>query len=149
MSARIETPQVLEFRWTISRGRDTYGYNICSLWIRDRKVSSCNGGGYDMKGTALAEWMVKELQPELLKLKGKAHTRYLVKNGKYEHKKSLNPEFYGMTTVINFDKKETYINLDGACGFSSMERILAAIGYKVRGIVHKTNLQIYELNRTG
>jgi hypothetical protein len=47
----------LEFRWTTSRGRDSYGYNICSLLVDGRKVSSCNGGGYDMKGTALANWI--------------------------------------------------------------------------------------------
>lgn len=45
--------KVLQFKWTISRGRDTYGYNICSLYVDGKKVSGCSGGGYDMMGTCL------------------------------------------------------------------------------------------------
>ena len=44
---------VLTFKWTVSRGRDSYGYNIVTLRVDGDKVSSCNGGGYDMKGTCL------------------------------------------------------------------------------------------------
>lgn len=47
----------LEFRWGVSRGRDSYGYTICSLWVDGRKVASCNGGGYDMKGTCLGNFI--------------------------------------------------------------------------------------------
>lgn len=49
----------LEFKWTISRGRDTYGYNICSLYLDGRKVAACNGGGYDMKGTSLGNFIAR------------------------------------------------------------------------------------------
>ena len=58
----------LVFKWTVSRGRDTYGYNICSLWVDGRKVSSCNGGGYDMKGTALGNWVAARFSDELMQL---------------------------------------------------------------------------------
>ncbi len=37
----------LAVRWSTSRGRDTYGYNICS--VTDQATSkrySCKGGGY-------------------------------------------------------------------------------------------------------
>ncbi len=47
----------LHFRWTISRGRDTYGYNICTLLVDDEKVSACNGGGYDMEGSCFGDWI--------------------------------------------------------------------------------------------
>jgi hypothetical protein len=57
MNATESKTTHLEFRWTVSRGRDTYGYNICSLYADGRKVSSCNGGGYDMKGTALGSFI--------------------------------------------------------------------------------------------
>ena len=51
--------QTLEFIWTVSRGRETYGYNICSLYSNGVKVSSCNGGGYDMQGVCLANYLNK------------------------------------------------------------------------------------------
>ena len=58
----------LEFRWSISRGRDTYGYNICSLWVDGYKVAACNGGGYDMEGTVFAIWIESNFQKRLNKL---------------------------------------------------------------------------------
>lgn len=46
------TIKELEFKWSVSRARDTFGYNICSLWIHTdagrEKVASACGGGYDM-----------------------------------------------------------------------------------------------------
>ncbi len=60
---------VLEFKWTVSRGRDSYGYNICTLRVDGAKVSACNGGGYDMKGTSFGNWLARAFTPELLKLK--------------------------------------------------------------------------------
>lgn len=58
----------LEFKWGTSRGRDTYGYAICSLYIFGAKVASCNGGNYDMKGTSLGYWMQKAFADRLMKL---------------------------------------------------------------------------------
>lgn len=65
----MNTTKTLEFRWTVSRGRDTYGYNICSLYADGAKVSSCNGGGYDMKGTSLGNWIARAYADRLLKLR--------------------------------------------------------------------------------
>ena len=45
---------VLEEKWSVSKGRETYGYNICSLWYGKIKVASCNGGGYDMSSSSLS-----------------------------------------------------------------------------------------------
>jgi hypothetical protein len=63
--------KTLEFKWTVSRGRDTYGYNICSLYVNGRNAAACNGGGYDMKGTALGNYIaaayadrLRALRPE-------------------------------------------------------------------------------------
>jgi hypothetical protein len=61
--------RILELKWSVSRGRDTYGYNICSLYVDGRKVSSCNGGGYDMKGTALGNWVARAFADRLVALK--------------------------------------------------------------------------------
>lgn len=48
---------ILEVRWGTSRGRDTYGYTLCSLWVDGRRVARCNGGGYDMKGTVIGSFI--------------------------------------------------------------------------------------------
>ena len=45
---------VLEEKWSVSKGRETYGYNICSLWYAGIKIASCNGGGYDMTSSSLS-----------------------------------------------------------------------------------------------
>lgn len=96
----------LEFKWTVSRGQNTYGYNICSLYVNGDKVSSCNGGGYDMEGTAFGNWVEKEFQNKL---------------------KGLDPEkHYGMRIY------EDKVVLDGACGFFSMEKIVNTLGYKLQ-----------------
>lgn len=61
----------LEFKWTTSRARDSYGYNVCTLFADGRKVGRCNGGGYDMKGTCLGSYIdtffadrLRALKPE-------------------------------------------------------------------------------------
>jgi hypothetical protein len=64
------TNKVLEFKWTVSRDRDTYGYNICSLYVDGKKVASCNdGGSYDMAGASLGNWIAHEYRDRLMKLK--------------------------------------------------------------------------------
>ena len=139
----IHTPQYLEFRWTVSRGRDTFGYNICSLWIHDRKVASCSGGGYDMKGASLASWMMDTFQDQLRKLPANYGSG------------DKNKGFYGLSFYnaktkkrqARYSKNVERASLDGACGFESMTRILNAIGYGLRTISYKTNTQIYELYR--
>lgn len=69
----ITTPDkqtlLAEFCWTVSRGGNTCGYNICTLYIDGTKVSRCNGGGYDMQGTCLGNWLAVHAKTELLKLK--------------------------------------------------------------------------------
>jgi hypothetical protein len=61
--------KTLEIKWTVSRARDTHGYNICTLYVDGRKAAACNGGGYDMKGTVLGNWLASAFADRLLKLK--------------------------------------------------------------------------------
>lgn len=58
----------LEFKWTVSRGRETYGYNINTLYADGIKVARCNGGGYDMEGTNLGTYLESHFADRLLKL---------------------------------------------------------------------------------
>lgn len=108
------------FKWTTSRAVDTYGYNICTLYANGKRGASCSGGGYDMKGTALGLFMMKQFDEQL---------------------RTLTPsEFYGLTFYAAKTETEQYkridawqdgasLYLDGACGFSSVMSILRAIGY--------------------
>lgn len=111
--------KILKFKWTISRGRDTYGYNICSLYVDDKKVASCSGGGYDMEGTVLGMWMEKEFYEELTTL--------------------TSNDYYGLYN------DNLAIRLDGACGFNCMTRVLDALGYKLKRIDSSKNQTIYIL----
>lgn len=77
----------LEYKWTVSKGRYTYGYNICSLYVDGHKRASCNGGGYDMQGTCLGNWIANRFPDRLMGLDTPMHTR----NGREIQ------EYYGLT----------------------------------------------------
>lgn len=114
--AKVNT---LEFKDTISLSResDTYGQNICTLWLNsNEKVASCIGSNYDMRGTCLGQFIL-EYFPEQLKL-------------------CESTELYGLT-FYNRQKKKVHrhyqpgdeILVDGGCGFDAMEKILRRIGF--------------------
>ena len=65
---RIELPMALKFTWTVSRGNETYGYNIVTLYADGVRVARCNGGGYDMEGTCLGEFVAAAFPERLLAL---------------------------------------------------------------------------------
>ena len=98
----------LKLSWSVSRGRDTYGYNICRLDDGSTgKRYKCNGGGYDMAGTVFGEWLADVYQAEL-KAAGNVVT-----------------DMYGARNYLDS------VQLDGACGLESMLRIAEAIGLEV------------------
>ena len=55
----------LEEKWSVSKGYNTYGYNICSLWYGNVKVATCNGGGYDMQSTSVSNFINLYFQDRL------------------------------------------------------------------------------------
>lgn len=155
--------KTLKFKWTVSKAKNSYGYNICSLWVDEEKVSSCNGGGYDMRGTALGNWIEKEFKTKLLKLTkefyglsfhdpnynpGQAIVDGQTVKEREKESKSLGLEryqaFHGASSKTPTEKHIIPL-LDGACGFSSMERVLNAIGYELEFIDESTNNSIYLL----
>ena len=98
----------LSLSWSVSKGANTYGYNICRLDDRNNgKRFRTIGGGYDMIGTVFGEWLETYYQKELLKIK--------------------DGDFYGMTYLAYKNK----VSIDGACGIESMIRIAEAIGLEV------------------
>lgn len=104
---------LLSLSWSVSRGSDTYGYNICRLDDSSTyKRYRCNGGGYDMIGTVFGDWLADVHQDKL---------------------KLLNPkQFYGL-----HPSPEGALNIVGACGIDCMTDIAKAIGLKVQPFRNK------------
>ena len=135
----------LYFKWTISKGRDTYNYRICTLKdMEGNKIASTCGGGYDMKGTVLGEMINKYFPNELKKL--------VANSGSLDSPRG----FYGLSHYNKKAKshkrrylkratKNTKSFVDGGCGFDSMRRILEKIGYKIQFIRETKNSLTYTL----
>lgn len=136
----------VEVKTGTSRARDTYGYLIVSLYIDGKKVASCNGGGYDMEGTVFGSWIAKTFPDALRKLVGEFYgltwhnpnykTPATIEQAEKDGR-SLGLEryqaFYKASSKVPTDV-HTIPSIDGACGMSSVERILEAIGGKIRWI---------------
>lgn len=126
----------LHFKWTVSKGRDTYGYNICTLLVDGEVVGRCNGGGYDMQGTAFGEWIQNAYQDKLRQLfaadikniETNENCRTYNTNKGVVIKHMPGSGFYGVTIYWDTMSKTARISLDGACGFNSIQRIAEAIG---------------------
>jgi hypothetical protein len=128
----------LHFKWTISRGRDTDGYNICSLLVDGNKVASCMGGGYDMQGTALGNWLQDAFQLELL---DKMERKAIIIGARHYDTKAGRVSYFAIEGFYGIWLKELQkangiteksMSLDGGCGFDSMRRIAEAIGIKLQ-----------------
>ena len=140
----------LNFKWTVSKGRDTYGYNICTL--RDmggNKIASTYGGGYDMQGAVLGNFINSYFSNELKKLTADRGGTF----ARFKH----NAGFYGLThynpkakswsrRYLKRAKEHTRSYVDGACGFDCMRRILAKIGFKMNFVQERKNHSIYTLS---
>lgn len=172
---------MLEFRWTISRAQDSYGYNICSLWVNGRKATSCSGGGYDMIGTCLGTWIATTYPDRLLQLEipmttrngkpvqeyyglsyhdptfdpGKAiigegcsdRTLGTKSSGKTVEQAEIDGESLGLERYQAFYQASSSVPtarhiiplIDGACGLSSVEKIMGAICLSLEYVVGKCN----------
>ena len=118
----------LKLSWSVSRGRDTYGYNICRLDSRSGHRYRCSGGGYDMVGKVFGDWLQSEHQLELRELVADLPKVPYGSTTWLQIAEDVNPSFYGLT--IRPD--DGLVILDGACGLSSMQRIARALGLSVQ-----------------
>lgn len=114
----------LSLSWSVSRGVDTFGYNIARLDDQNTgKRYRCMGGGYDMTGTVFANWLQDVYQSELVDL---VKTITMVDCG-YQVKGYLkNEKLYGLNVT-----PKGAVTLDGACGLSSMIAVCDALGLDV------------------
>ena len=141
----------LTVKWSTSRGRETYGYNICTVTDQETgKHFRCMGGGYDMLGTSIGEWIQDTYQDRLVAISNQAYMRRTENTGdktglwnqekndkglygmSYYVHSNLNQEkndkgLYGMSYYVH----SNLVVLDGACGINSIETIAKAIGVKL------------------
>lgn len=111
----------LTLSWSVSRGADTYGYNICRLDSRDSgRRYRCMGGGYDMTGTVFGDWLEAEHQDKLRQLTGWESKDY----GNTDWK--AHADLYGA-----FLRPDGSVSLDGGCGLACMIRVAEAIGLEI------------------
>lgn len=129
------TRHTLNFKWTVSRGQDTYGYNICSLYVDGVKVASCNGGGYDMQGTVFAEYLNQNYSEQLERLAWN-ELKEAIDTQESRYYNHAGGGFYGLI-VSKYKGENTYscnALCDGGCGMSSMRQIAEAMGLKLEFI---------------
>lgn len=117
-----------------SRGQDTYGYTIVRLVDETAgRTFRCMGGGYDMVGTVLADWATETHQDRLLKLADRAF--YVAPaDGGIRRTDDESSAFYGLYRYEYGDARPiapVRVSIDGACGQSSVERILTAAGIRL------------------
>lgn len=119
----------LDVTWSISRAADTYGYN--RVTVRDvetgKRFVEC-GGGYDMLGSALGQWLQVTCQELLLCHSDLAYNVY--DGRRFSDNGHTANKLYGMTHNVNSNT----VSLDGACGLESMLRIADVIGVKLQRV---------------
>ena len=121
----------LKIKWSTSRGRDTYGYNICRLVDTDTgKHYRTIGGGYDMTGKVLGDWLsevyqdrLKELMPSRANSKG---------------------VFYG----LSLNEKTGVYHVDGRCGTDSVRTIMTAVDLESKVVCIKNSLDSFLIEDT-
>lgn len=124
-------------KWSISRGRDTYGYNIVTLTDCDTGTKyRTNGGGYDMTGTVFADWIADVYADKLNAIAKRANSSYDPARPT-KHKDGPKNSLYGMTAYYN-GGKFVRVRLDGACGLDCIIKICEAMGLTVERIYDRS-----------
>ena len=147
---------VLKYTYGTSRASDSYGYNMVGLKVDDKRVARTCGGGYDMKGTVLGDWIEVEFKDKLLKFDKTFYGLTYVNPDWKPSKETLEQEkkdgFIGLARYQDFHsrtsdlptKKHTIPMIDGACGESSVTRIIEHLGYEYNSISWKDGIYTVE-----
>lgn len=150
----VENPNVnynintfLQFKHSISRGQETYGYAISRLIDTNYlgKAYKAMGGGYDMHGTNLGNWLQNIIQSNELLLEAFTTdlVAYVKQNGDipyglyFDLEIKNSGELKGADNLWNLRKlkkaiKDKKWSLNGACGDSCMRNIAKIVGITVK-----------------
>jgi len=120
----------IQVKHGISRGVNTYGYNLLSLYADGKKQTSTCGGGYDMLGTVFGEYISQQYRNRL--------TDLVPNYGSLDNTQG----FYGLV-ILDKDNKRVHkyiegchVYIDGGCGYGCVERIAKAIGLTIERLGH-------------
>jgi len=122
------TPFNLSERWTISRGRDTCGYNVCTITYGRSLKTRAHGGGYDMAGTALAEMLCEHpvTAPIILAmLRRKVKANAIRRSGGVGEGRFFGEgRFYGCWYISKGRGRDEKFGIDGGVGSDTVIRLL-------------------------
>lgn len=135
----------LTLTWSTSKAADTYGYNRLTLRASGGYRTVTCGGGYDMKGTVVGDWLQDTYQDRLRAIASRAGVSWSKPAGaswskasgyvSKPHRWEGGPEdsLYGMSVCTDDGR----VTLDGGCGMRSMEEVAAAIGVHLYSTVDR------------
>lgn len=110
---------VLRYRWSVSRSD---GYNVLTISEGGTRYATARGGGYDMTGAALADWLEARYPVRLAQLAAeRAGSRWSKATGERTEDRA---GLYGLT----YHTDDHRASLDGACGVSSVCAVMEALG---------------------
>ena len=141
---KLQDKNVLVWKYGVSRGQYTYGYTLVSLYVNGDKVAKTGGGGYDMKGSVLGQFITQNFQDEL--------KSFTANYGSHDNT-PRESSYYGLTFYSkDYKPHNNYqdgdsVSFDGACGFSECQKILGALGYKLEFIHKSKNELVYTLEK--
>jgi hypothetical protein len=138
----------VSFKWSHSRAASTYGYLVCRCYADGTYMAGCNGGGYDLRGTAFGDYIAKAFAGELrsrirqpmtgLTFRNPNHDpgRTKLASGKTVAEAEAAGESFGLDRYQAIHSASSPVPtdvhtvpmIDGACGFESVCRIVRAIG---------------------
>lgn len=132
---------ILKIKRSTSRGQDTYGYIIITLTDGNTgKKYRTSGGGYDMRGSVLGEWLNTVYATELKALASLAEGT--IQNGQYNSRRDKNAQssinrnqhYYGLLARYDAKGNVERVSIDGACGVSEVMTVARAIGLSIEYI---------------
>lgn len=141
--------KTLTHKTGVSKGRDTYGYNLVTLTDTEtgKHYRQC-GGGYDILGAALGDDL-QALYPERLNALHKLAEAQVI-DGKYQSRReagrmSSDPykHYYGLTAYYDAAGNLKKVNLDGSTGFSNVQGIAKAMGLDIQPVHVKNSRARY------
>lgn len=121
----------LQIKYSISKAKDTYGYNVITLVDEKGKKFKTCGGGYDMIGTVVGEWLFANYKDKLIEM--------LIPYPQGEQ--LTDNDNYGWFLA----KSTNQYYIDGACGIDCMIKLARKIGLKINRLHSNSDRRGYTI----